>query len=199
MTKIKIGLFGFGVVGQGIYEVVRKSKNANAEIVKICVRSLDKPRSIDRSHFTDSPAEILDNPEIDLIVEVIDDAKASYDIVKSALLKGIPVVSGNKTMLAHHLPEMIEIQKKHNVALLYDASSCGSIPVIRNLEEYYDNDLLLEVKGILNGSSNYILSRVFDHKDSYANALAQAQALGFAVYMPAPGEDFGHLFEEITR
>ena len=74
MGKIKIGLFGFGVVGQGIYEVVRKSKNANAEIVKICVRSLDKPRSIDRSHFTDSPAEILDNPEIDLIVEVIDDA-----------------------------------------------------------------------------------------------------------------------------
>lgn len=185
MGKIKIGLFGFGVVGQGIYEVVRKSKNANAEIVKICVRSLDKPRSIDRSHFTDSPAEILDNPEIDLIVEVIDDAKASYDIVKSALLKGIPVVSGNKTMLAHHLPEMIEIQKKHNVALLYDASSCGSIPVIRNLEEYYDNDLLLEVKGILNGSSNYILSRVFDHKDSYANALAQAQALGFAESDPS--------------
>ena len=165
--------------------MVRKSKNANAEIVKICVRSLDKPRSIDRSHFTDSPAEILDNPEIDLIVEVIDDAKASYDIVKSALLKGIPVVSGNKTMLAHHLPEMIEIQKKHNVALLYDASSCGSIPVIRNLEEYYDNDLLLEVKCILNGSSNYILSRVFDHKDSYANALAQAQALGFAESDPS--------------
>ena len=185
MGKIKIGLFGFGVVGQGIYEVVRKSKNANAEIVKICVRSLDKPRSIDRSHFTDSPAEILDNPEIDLIVEVIDDAKASYDIVKSALLKGIPVVSGNKTMLAHHLPEMIEIQKKHNVALLYDASSCGSIPVIRNLEEYYDNDLLLEVKGILNGSSNYILSRVFDHQESYDAALAQAQALGFAESDPS--------------
>ena len=68
---------------------------------------------------------------------------------------------------------------------LYDASSCGSIPVIRNLEEYYDNDLLLEVKGILNGSSNYILSRVFDHKDSSANALAQAQALGFAESDPS--------------
>ena len=65
-------------------------------------------------------------------------------------------------------------QKKHNVALLYDASSCGSIPVISNLEEYYDNDLLLEVKGILNGSSNYSLSRVFDHQESYDAALAQA-------------------------
>ena len=95
MAKIKIGLFGFGVVGQGIYEVVRKSKNANAEIVKICVRSLDKPRTIDRSYFTDSADEILDNPEINLIVEVIDDARAAYDIVKRALLKGSPVVSGN--------------------------------------------------------------------------------------------------------
>ena len=184
MNKIKIGLFGFGVVGQGIFQVLSKSRNAHAEIVKICVRS-NKPRSIDASYFTTDPEVILSNPEIDLIVEVIDDAKASYDIVKSALLKGIPVVSGNKTMLAHHLPEMIEIQKKHNVALLYDASSCGSIPVIRNLEEYYDNDLLLEVKGILNGSSNYILSRVFDQKDSYANALAQAQALGFAESDPS--------------
>lgn len=187
MSKIKIGLFGFGVVGQGIFEVVRKSKNAHAEIVKICVRDPSKPRKVaaDASFFTTSADEILNNPEINLIVEVIDDAQASYRIVKSALLRGIPVVSGNKTMLAHHLPELIEIQKTHDVALLYDASSCGSIPVIRNLEEYYDNDLLLEVKGILNGSSNYILSRVFDHEDTYANALKQAQELGFAESDPS--------------
>ena len=187
MTKIKIGLFGFGVVGQGIYEVVRKSKNAHAEIVKICVRDPKKPRKIevDPSLFTTSVDDILDNQNFNLVVEVIDDADAAYNIVKRAMLRGIPVVSGSKTMLAKHLPELIEIQKTRNVALLYDASSCGSIPVIRNLEEYYDNDLLLEVKGILNGSSNYILSRVFDHKDSYANALAQAQALGFAESDPS--------------
>ena len=183
MNKIKIGLFGFGVVGQGIFQVLSKSRNAHAEIVKICVRS-NKPRSIDASYFTTDPEVILSNPEIDLIVEVIDDAAASYKIVKAALQKGIPVVSGNKAMLARHLPELIDLQKKHNVALLYDASSCGSIPVIRNLEEYYDNDLLLEVKGILNGSSNYILSRVFDHQESYDAALAQAQALGFAESAP---------------
>ena len=184
MNKIKIGLFGFGVVGQGIFQVLSKSRNAHAEIVKICVRS-NKPRSIDASYFTTDPEVILSNPEIDLIVEVIDDAAASYKIVKAALQKGIPVVSGNKAMLARHLPELIDLQKKHNVALLYDASSCGSIPVIRNLEEYYDNDLLLEVKGILNGSSNYILSRVFDHQESYDAALAQAQALGFAESDPS--------------
>ena len=187
MTKIKIGLFGFGVVGQGIYEVVRKSKNAHAEIVKICVRDPKKPRKVevDPSLFTTSVDDILDNQNINLVVEVIDDADAAYNIVKRAMLRGIPVVSGSKTMLAKHLPELIEIQKTRNVALLYDASSCGSIPVIRNLEEYYDNDLLLEVKGILNGSSNYILSRVFDHEDTYANALAQAQALGFAESDPS--------------
>ncbi len=187
MAQIKIGLFGFGVVGQGIFQVIQRAKNAHAEIVRICVRSLDKPRKVaaDPALFTTTADDILNDPQINLIVEVIDDAQASYNIVKKALLKGIPVVSGNKTMIANHLPELIEIQKNNNVALLYDASSCGSIPVIRNLEEYYDNDLLLEVKGILNGSSNYILSRVFDHKDSYAEALAQAQALGFAESDPS--------------
>lgn len=187
MSNIKIGLFGFGVVGQGVYEVIRKSKNAHAEIVKICVHDLKKPRGVevDPALLTDKAEDILNNPEINLIVEVINNAEDAFSIVKTALEKGIPVVSGSKAMLAKHLPELIELQKKHNVALLYDASSCGSIPVIRNLEEYYDNDLLLEVKGILNGSSNYILSRVFDHKEPYESALRKAQELGFAETDPS--------------
>lgn len=187
MSNIKIGLFGFGVVGQGVYEVIRKSKNAHAEIVKICVHDLTKPRQVEvpTSLLTDKAEDILNNPEINLIVEVINNAEDAFTIVKTALEKGIPVVSGSKAMLAKHLPELIELQKKHNVALLYDASSCGSIPVIRNLEEYYDNDLLLEVKGILNGSSNYILSRVFDHKEPYESALRKAQELGFAETDPS--------------
>ena len=196
MSKIKIGLFGFGVVGSGIYEVLRKSKNADAEIVKICVADLSKPRTLEASYFTDDPQDILSNPEINLVVEVINDADAAYTIVKSALERGKNVVSGSKTMLAQHLDELIEMQNKYGAALLYDASSCGSIPVIRNLEEYYDNDLLLEVKGILNGSSNYILSRVFDHKSSYADALRQAQELGFAEKDPSFDIDgFDSLFK----
>ena len=187
MSNIKIGLFGFGVVGQGVYEVIRKSKNAHAEIVKICVHDLKKPRQVEvpASLLTNRAEDILNNPDINLIVEVINNAEDAFSIVKTALEKGIPVVSGSKAMLAKHLPELIELQKKHNVALLYDASSCGSIPVIRNLEEYYDNDLLLEVKGILNGSSNYILSRVFDHKEAYESALRKAQELGFAETDPS--------------
>ena len=115
-----------------------------------------------------------------------------------ALSKGIPVVSGNKAMIARNLPELIDLQRRNNTALLYDASSCGSIPVIRNLEEYYDNDLLLEVKGILNGSSNYILSRVFDHNEPYDAALRRAQELGFAESDPSFDiEGFDSLFKLI--
>lgn len=177
-----------------------RAKNAHAEIKRICVRDLTKPRdiSIDSSILTDNPDEILLDSDINLIVEVVDNAEASYRIVTSALRRGIPVVSGNKAMIARHLPELIALQRRHNTALLYDASSCGSIPVIRNLEEYYDNDLLLEVKGILNGSSNYILSRVFDHNEEYAAALERAQQLGFAESDPSFDiEGFDSLFKLI--
>lgn len=187
MSRVKIGLFGFGVVGQGVYQVLKKARNADAEIVKICVRDLSKPRAIqvEDGLLTDNEQEILNNPEINLIVEVVDKADASYRIVKGALERGKSVVSANKAMLANNMPEMMELQQKYDASLLYDASSCGSIPVIRNLEEYYDNDLLLEVKGILNGSSNYILSRVFDHQCPYDEALRQAQELGFAESDPS--------------
>ncbi|MCM1032776.1 MAG: homoserine dehydrogenase [Odoribacter sp.] len=185
-SKIKIGLFGLGTVGQGFVRVISMARNSHAEISRICVRNLSKPRDIyvQPELLTDNPDDILLDDSINLIVEVIDDADASYNIVKRAMQRGVAVVSGNKAMIARHLPELVELQKTTGAALLYDASSCGSIPVIRNLEEYYDNDLLLEVKGILNGSSNYILSRVFDHGEPYDQALAKAQALGFAEANP---------------
>lgn len=182
MNDMKIGLVGFGTVGQALYQVIGRAANTHASITKICVRSLDKPRDVEvpAGMLTTSPDDILSAPSINLVVEVIDDAESAFRIVSEALRRGKNVVSGNKAMLARHLPELMELQRATGSALLYDASSCGSIPVIRNLEEYYDNDLLLEVKGILNGSSNFILSRVFDHGWDYADALRRAQKLGFA-------------------
>lgn len=201
MTEtLNIGLFGFGVVGQGIYQVIQRATNAHAQIRRICVRNLNKSRSVEVSPtlLTDKAEVILDDKEIDLIVEVVDDAEASHRIVTEALRRRIPVVSGSKAMIARHLPELIKLQREFDTALLYDASSCGSIPVIRNLEEYYDNDLLLEVKGILNGSSNYILSRVFDHGEDYDAALLRAQQLGFAESDPSFDiEGFDSLFKLI--
>ena len=181
--KLNIGLFGFGTVGRGLYDVLKRIGSKNVEIKRICVRNINKERGVD-AQFTDSPDDIFNDPNINFIVELIDDADAAYDIVKRALKMELPMVSGNKKMLAHHIEELIELQARYNVALLYDASACGSIPVIRNLEEYYDNDLLTSVKGILNGSSNFILSKIFNEKMSYSDALKLAQDLGFAESNP---------------
>jgi homoserine dehydrogenase len=178
--QLNIGLFGFGVVGNGLYEVLKQSPATHAVISRICIKNRHKQRSLPPEIFTFTPDDILDDPKINLVVELIDDAETAYLIVKSALEKGKSVVSGNKKMLAAHLPEFIGIQQKLGVGLLYDASACGSIPVIRNLEEYYDTDLLQSVTGILNGSSNYILSKMYNHGVDYAEALYQAQEYGFA-------------------
>ena len=183
MKNLNIGLFGFGNVGRGLYDVLQRIDSSHVQIKRICVRDIKKEREI-KAEFTDNADEIFEDKDINLIVEVIDDAEAAYDIVKRALKSRIPVVSGNKKMLGHHLPELIDLQEQYNTALLYDASACGSIPVIRNLEEYYDNDLLVSVKGILNGSSNFILSKIFNEHMSYDKALKLAQDLGFAESNP---------------
>ncbi|MDX9769275.1 MAG: homoserine dehydrogenase [Tenuifilaceae bacterium] len=179
-TKQTIGLFGFGVVGEGLYNVLQKSPATKAIIKSICIKEPQKERSLAKEAFCTDYNTILGDPEVNLVVELISDADEAYKIVKSAMLSGKSVVSGNKKMLANNLEELIEIQNKNGVALLYDASACGSIPVIRNLEEYYDNDLLLSITGILNGSSNYILSKIFNENSSYELALRKAQELGFA-------------------
>lgn len=179
--QINIGLFGFGTVGKGLYDVLKRIQPENVSIVKVCVRNVAKHSAeAPELEFTSNADDIFTDSRINFIVELIDDAEAAYGIVKRALQAKIPVVSGNKKMLARHIQEMIQLQRDNDTALLYDASACGSIPVIRNLEEYYDNDLLISVKGILNGSSNFILSKIFNEGMNYAEALKLAQDLGFA-------------------
>lgn len=179
--QINIGLFGFSTVGKGLYDVLKKIQPENVSIVKVCVRNVTKHSAeAPELEFTSNADDIFNDSRINFIVELIDDAEAAYGIVKRALQAKIPVVSGNKKMLARHIQEMIQLQRDNDTALLYDASACGSIPVIRNLEEYYDNDLLISVKGILNGSSNFILSKIFNEGMNYAEALKLAQDLGFA-------------------
>ncbi|MDE6818419.1 MAG: homoserine dehydrogenase [Muribaculaceae bacterium] len=181
---LKIGLFGFGTVGSALFELINTTHPEGVEIKRICVRNLAKARGVD-AEFTNDPDEIFNDPEINIIVELIDDAEASYEIVTRALRGGLTAVSGNKKMLAEHLPDLIALQAETGSTLLYDASACGSIPVIRNLEEYYDNDLLISVKGILNGSSNYILTKVFKENMAYNAALRLAQEAGFAESNPS--------------
>ena len=177
--KLNIGLFGFGVVGQGLYDII-KTKDLNLEIVKIAIKNPDKERTLPKGLFTTDRDEILNNPEINTVVELINDTEAAFEIVSRALSSGKNVVSASKKMIATYLNELIELQHKYGTSLLYEGAVCGSIPIIRNLEEYYDNELLHSISGIFNGSSNYILSKGFLENLDYDSALKQAQDLGFA-------------------
>ncbi|TSJ39173.1 homoserine dehydrogenase [Mucilaginibacter corticis] len=177
--KLNIGLFGFGVVGQGLYDII-KTKNLNLEIKKIAIKDATKKRSLPEHYFTTDKNELLNNPEINTIIELINDTEAAFDIVSTALKTGKNVVSASKKMIATYLDELIALQNEYGTSLLYEGAVCGSIPIIRNLEEYYDNELLHSISGIFNGSSNYILSKGFLENLDYASALKQAQDLGFA-------------------
>jgi homoserine dehydrogenase len=178
--KIRIGLFGFGIVGQGLYDVLQQSSGLKTEIAKICVKDHNKKRTLPNHYFSYDKNELLNDDSINVIVELIDDASAAYDIVTAAIRKGKAVVTANKKLIAEHLDEIISLQKKFEVPVLYEAACCASLPVIRNLEEYYDNDLLQSVEGIVNGSTNFILSKMFDEKQSFHDALRNAQLNGFA-------------------
>jgi len=181
---LNIGLYGFGCVGFGLYEVLQKTPGLKANIRNICVKDKNKPREIGIENFTFDQNDILNDDEINVVVELIDDADAAFEIVSAALKKGKAVVSANKKMIAEHFTELLELQEKYNVPLLYEAAACASMPIIRNLEEYYDNDLLESIEGIVNGSTNYILTKTFAENLSYDQALKQAQDLGFAESNP---------------
>ncbi len=178
-NKLKIGLFGFGCVGNGLYDVLNKSNLLDANIAKIVVKSAGKKRSISEEHFSYDKNDILTDETINVVVELIDDSKAAFEIVSEALSRKKHVVTANKKMLAENLDTLLALANENKVSLLYVASVGGSIPIIRNLEEYYNNDSLSGVLGIVNGTTNYILTQTNYGKD-YETALAEATELGFA-------------------
>ena len=178
--ELTIGLFGFGVVGEGLYKVLQQTPSLSASIKKVCIKDATKKRNAPAELFTTDRDELLNDPQINVIVEVINESESAFEIVTTALLNGKAVVSASKKMIAEHLPELLVLQEQTKQPFLYEAAACASIPVIRNLEEYYDNDLLHSIKAIVNGSTNFILTRMFEDKLEFKQALVLAQQLGFA-------------------
>jgi len=183
-NKLNIGLFGFGVVGKGLYDVLHSTPTLQSTIKKICIRDAAKKRAIPQEHFTTDAAVLLNDDSINVIVELIDDADAAFQIVKTALQKRKAVVSANKKMIAEHFEELLQLQEEYQTPFLYEAACCASLPIVRNLEEYYDNDLLRSFRGIINGSTNYILTKILEEQLEFSEALLSAQQLGFAESNP---------------
>lgn len=198
MQKLTIGLFGFGCVGQGLHYTLHHSTGFKAAIKRIAVKNRNKTRSIDPAIFTYDKWDILRDEEINVVVELIDDAEEAFSIVSTALKNGKHVVTANKKMLANHLEELLYLQRENKVSLLYEASACGSIPIIRSLEEYFDNEELVRVSGIFNGTTNYILTKTIQEGLSYSEALQGAQERGFAESNPTNDvEGFDALYKTI--
>lgn len=177
---IQVGLFGYGVVGQGVYTILQKELSHLINLKRIVVKDHNKERGEASPLISYSKEDILNDREIGLVIEVISDAEEAFSLVSEALIKGKKVITANKKMLADHLQELLHLVKNTQGTLLYEASTCGSIPIIQTIDKHFAYQPIRGIKGILNGSSNYILSQLNRGGISYAQALAEAQQLGFA-------------------
>jgi len=178
VEKIKLGLVGFGCVGQALHNIII-NESLPLEVVKICVKDRDKHRSLSNDNFTFQYRELVEDPEIKVIVELIDDADAAFHMVKQALIAGKMVVTANKKMVAEHLEELMML-RENGGKLWYEAAVCGSIPIVKTMDQFYNHEPIHEISGILNGSCNFILSQIENEGVDYQQALTEAQELGFA-------------------
>ncbi|MCX7570875.1 homoserine dehydrogenase [Tumebacillus sp. DT12] len=186
---VKIGLLGLGTVGSGVVKMLENHPEAllersgnDVEITKILVRDLDKQRAVDvpRERLTQNVAEIIQDPEIDIIIEVMGGEEETKQIVLAALEQGKHVVTANKDLIALHGAELSRIAEENGVELHYEAAVAGAIPILRALRQSMAADQIVEVMGIVNGTTNYILSKMTGEGASYDEVLAEAQMLGYA-------------------
>lgn len=180
----KIGLFGFGTVGKGFYENLKRHPNVPAHIAKVCVKRLDLPRIGHELYFTNNPDELLNDPELDIIIELIDDAQMAKTYVHRALISGKDVISANKKMIGDSLSEVAEWHTTFGPRFLYEAAVGGGIPIVNSVDGFFRDQEITEIRGILNGSSNYILTQMQLNNWSFEKALVEAQAKGFAERNP---------------
>ncbi|MFY7707930.1 MAG: homoserine dehydrogenase [Flavobacteriales bacterium] len=176
----KIGLIGFGCVGQGLYLLLNSTGYEKAQIKSIAVKSKDKPRIAPAEILRYSAEELIDDPEIDIIIEAIDDADAALAIARKTIVAGKDFITANKKMVASNLEELTALAQLNNVVFRYESAVCGAIPIVQTIDNYFAYEPILSLRGIFNGTSNYILSKIFNEKLDYKVALKQAQDLGFA-------------------
>jgi len=179
MKTPKIGLFGLGCVGQGFYELSRLQTPATTPS-KIVVRDPLKKRNVESNLISFDKDEILNDESINLVVEVIDNSKDAIQIVRKALQYGKNVVTANKKMVVENLAELLTLQEKTGASLLYEAGACSSIPILRTIDSYFSQEPISSIRGICNGTSNYILTALYNLGWDYSAALKEAQRLGFA-------------------
>jgi homoserine dehydrogenase len=177
MNTIKT--YGFGVVAKGFYNYLQ-TNNEEERLHTVIIKDVSKKRAEINAIIETTHENTIKDKDTDVIVELISSADEAYGIVAENLEIGKKVISANKKLIAENLQDLISKEKENKGALLYEGAVCGSIPIIRILNDFYATETIQSVKGIFNGSSNYILSQLFNKEVTYDEALKQAQELGFA-------------------
>jgi len=206
--SLGVGLAGFGTVGAGVWSALRTHAPLVAErsggrieltVTRILVRDPAKPRNLpsppSAELLTTDWRELVDDPSVDIVVELIGGTTTAFDIVAAALKARKPVVTGNKALLAERGAELFDLSRRHETPIHFEAAVAGGIPIIRALQESFIGNRILSITGIINGTSNYILDRMTDAGITFEAALAEAQALGYAEADPSldvDGRDAAH-------
>lgn len=202
---LRLGVAGLGTVGSGLLSLLHENcaaiaakSNRSLEVTGVCARTRHKSRAIDHKSATwfDDPVALAEDPNIDVFVELMggDDGPALRS-VQAAISARKHVVTANKALLARHGIELAELAEEHGVALQFEAAVAGGIPIVKALRESLLGNSISRVYGILNGTSNYILTRMQREGLPFAEVLAEAKALGYAEADPAfdiDGQDAGH-------
>lgn len=188
--KIKIGLIGLGTVGSGVFKTLQNFKNV--EVVKIAVHNKNKKRNIeglDESIITDDAYQVVNNPEIQIVAELVGGINPAFDLIKTAIKNGKHIVTANKELLAKHGEELFNFAEENNKVVLYEAAIAGGIPLIMPIKTILAGNKITKIKAILNGTTNYILTKMDVQGASYTDVLKEAQELGYAEADPTGDVD----------
>ncbi|MBM7541440.1 homoserine dehydrogenase [Amphibacillus cookii] len=198
MDKIRVGLCGLGTVGTGVVKVLENHQariqhklGCDVEIVKILVNDVNKPRDvvIDTNWLTANPDELVNNDNIDVIVEVMGGIEDTNTLLEQALRQGKHIVTANKDLMAVYGQKLLRLAKENHCDILYDASIAGGIPIVRTLVDGLASDHIEKVMGIVNGTTNYIMTKMTDEGLDFDQVLKAAQELGFAEADPSSDVD----------
>ena len=179
--KIKIGLIGLGTVGSGVFKTLKNFDNV--EVTKIAVKNINKKRDIeglDNSIITDNAYTIVNDSEIDIVAELVGGIEPAFDLISTAIKNGKHIVTANKELLAKRGEEIFKLAKKYNRVILYEAAIAGGIPIIMPVKTILAGNKITHIEAILNGTTNYILTKMDVQKASYSDVLKEAQELGYA-------------------
>lgn len=201
MKKIKVGIIGLGTVGGGVYKTLQSFKD-QIEIKKIAVRNINKPRNIDglnESLLTENPEEIVNDSDIDIVVEVMGGVNLALPLLKTAIQNKKHIVTANKELLAKYGEELFKLAKENNVVILYEAAIAGGIPLIMPVKTILRANKITKIDAILNGTTNYILTKMDEDNASYDKVLKEAQELGYAEADPTGDvEGFDAAYKIVT-